>query len=80
MRKNEVYYMGHKHESIETSAVNKLCFKCIRRCRQEESVLLVDCPRFLPRPFKSEEFRFVQLDLFDVDDPSAEGSSESESG
>jgi hypothetical protein len=27
-------------------------------------VLLLDCPRFLPRPFKSEEHEFVQLDLF----------------
>lgn len=44
--------------------VNKLCRKCMRNCRQCESVLLLDCPRFLPRPFKSEEFEFIQLDLF----------------
>ncbi len=46
------------------AAVNKLCRKCIRTCRQDESVLLVDCPRFLPRPFTSEELKFTQLDLF----------------
>lgn len=45
-------------------AVNKLCGKCIRNCRQGEGVLLLDCPRYLPRPFKSEELKFTQLDLF----------------
>jgi hypothetical protein len=45
-------------------AVNKLCRKCVRNCRQGEAVLLLDCPRFLPRPFKSEELKFIQLDLF----------------
>lgn len=44
--------------------VNRLCRKCMRSCRQGEAVLLLDCPRFLPRPFKSEELKFVQLDLF----------------
>ncbi len=46
------------------AVVNKLCRKCIRNCRQEEAVLLLDCPRFLPRPFKSEKLEFTQLDLF----------------
>ncbi len=45
-------------------AINKLCCKCVRNCRQGEAVLLLDCPRFLPRPFKSEELIFTQLDLF----------------
>jgi len=44
--------------------VNKLCAKCVRKCRQGTAVLLLDCPRFLPRPFKSEELKFTQLDLF----------------
>lgn len=44
--------------------INKLCGKCVRSCRQGESVLLLDCPRFLPRPFKSETLKFTQLDLF----------------
>ena len=46
------------------ATVNKLCAKCIRNCRQGDGVLLLDCPRFLPRPFKSEELNFTQLDLF----------------
>ncbi len=44
--------------------VNKLCGKCMRSCRQGAAVLLLDCPRFLARPFKSEVLKFTQLDLF----------------
>ncbi len=44
--------------------VNKLCGRCLRHCRQPESAVLVDCPRFLPRPFKVAVHRFDQLDLF----------------
>lgn len=51
-------------ENKEQPAVNKLCRKCMRNCRQGEAVLMVDCARFLPRPFKSEELSFTQLDLF----------------
>ncbi len=58
------------NEKQDPPAVNKLCRKCIRVCRQDESVLLLDCARFLPRPFKSEELKFTQLDLFG--DPLAE--------
>jgi hypothetical protein len=36
----------------------------VRRCRQPAGVVLVDCPRFLPRPFKITEHRYDQLDLF----------------
>lgn len=43
---------------------NKLCLKCVRSCKQTEQMLMLDCPRFQPRPFKSEEHRFRQLDLF----------------
>ncbi len=54
--------MGAK--KVTDIVVNKLCGKCMRGCRQGEAVLLLDCPRFLPRPFKSEELKFTQLDLF----------------
>ncbi|MCF6267360.1 MAG: hypothetical protein L3J57_12555 [Desulfuromusa sp.] len=54
--------MGATKKTDQT--VNKLGRKCIRTWRQDESVLLVDCPRFLPRPFKSEKLTFTQLDLF----------------
>ena len=43
---------------------SKLCLKCIRPCKQPVSMLLLDCPRFQPRPFKSEACKFQQLDLF----------------
>lgn len=43
---------------------NKLCRKCIRSCKQPLAMLMLDCPRFQPRPFKSEEYKFQQLDLF----------------
>lgn len=47
---------------------NKLCAKCLRHCKQPASALLVDCPRFLPFPFKVEKNRYEQLDLFGPDD------------
>jgi len=43
---------------------NKLCIKCIRVCKQPGAMLMLECPRFQPRPFKSEHFKFQQLDLF----------------
>ncbi len=43
---------------------NRLCRRCVRTCRQSRDVLLIDCPRFLKRPFKIEEPRYKQLDLF----------------
>ena len=43
---------------------NKLCAKCLRHCKQDDSILLLDCPRFCARPFKSPEYSFEQLDLF----------------
>ncbi len=45
--------------------INKLCLRCIRQCKQPESIVMLDCPRFQPRPFKSEKLKFEQLDLFD---------------
>lgn len=44
---------------------NKLCLKCVRSCKQSARILMLDCPRFQPRPFKLQEYRFQQLDLFD---------------
>jgi len=43
---------------------NTLCRKCLRSCRQPASAVLVDCPRFLPLPFKVDKHAFDQLDLF----------------
>ncbi len=44
--------------------VNALCLKCIRHCKQDETTLLVDCPRFQPYPFKIEKRNFEQMGLF----------------
>jgi len=49
---------------ISLKECNSLCRKCLRACRQPAAALLLDCPRFLPRPFKVAEHRFAQLDLF----------------
>ena len=49
---------------ISRKECNALCRKCVRTCRQPAAVLLLDCPRFLPRPFKIAEHRFEQLELF----------------
>jgi len=45
--------------------INKLCGRCIRQCKQLDSIVMLDCPRFQPRPFKSEILKYEQLDLFD---------------
>jgi hypothetical protein len=45
--------------------INKLCGRCIRQCKQPDSIVMLDCPRFQPRPFKSEVLKYEQLDLFD---------------
>jgi hypothetical protein len=43
---------------------NKLCLGCIRNCKQPVAMLMLECPRFQRRPFKSEKCKFQQLDLF----------------
>lgn len=48
---------------VPTSA-NVLCRRCIRSCRQSNQVLLLDCPRFVPRPFKVQKPPGEQLNLF----------------
>jgi hypothetical protein len=50
--------------SLETPGLNSLCTKCLRPCKQSATVVLVECPRFLPLPFKVERHRFDQLELF----------------
>jgi len=44
--------------------INTLCARCLRHCKQLQTTLLVDCPRFQPFPFKVEKHRYEQLDLF----------------
>ncbi len=48
----------------EAKKFNPLCRKCRRNCRQPAGVLLIDCPRFLPYPFKVATHRYDQLELF----------------
>lgn len=50
----------------EKVGVNKLCRRCIRTCKQSFAIIMLECPRFQPRPFKYEEYRFEQLELFKV--------------
>ncbi len=45
--------------------INKLCRRCIRPCKQPDSIIMLNCPRLQPRPFKSEVLKFEQMDLFD---------------
>jgi hypothetical protein len=47
--------------------INKLCQRCIRQCKQPEAIVMLECPRFQARPFKSEQLKFEQLDLFEKD-------------
>jgi hypothetical protein len=49
---------------VDRKDINRLCAKCLRTCRQPAEVVLVDCPRYLPRPFKVAEYRYDQMDLF----------------
>lgn len=48
--------------------VNSLCAKCLRECKQPESHLLVECPRYFPMPFKVEKLLYEQMDLFNPKD------------
>lgn len=48
----------------KSEEINKLCLRCIRQCKQPAAMLMLECPRFQPRPFKSAEHKFQQLDLF----------------
>ena len=48
----------------DPAPLNPLCGKCLRPCKQPATVVLLECPRFYPLPFKVERHRFDQLDLF----------------
>ena len=48
----------------EQTDINRLCAKCLRHCHQPGNVLLLECPRFLKRPFKISQPKFEQMDLF----------------
>ena len=51
-------------KNIPEGPKNSLCDRCLRPCKQPGGVLLLECPRFLKRPFKVAAHRFEQLDLF----------------
>lgn len=48
----------------DPATLNPLCGKCLRPCKQPATVVLLECPRFHPLPFKVERHRFDQLELF----------------
>ncbi|MBU7006676.1 hypothetical protein [Phosphitispora fastidiosa] len=37
--------------------MNKLCRLCLRECKQEKSVIIVECKRYCPAPVQVE-FKF----------------------
>lgn len=49
---------------LDPATLNPLCGKCLRPCKQPATVVLLECPRFYPLPFKVERHRFDQLELF----------------
>jgi hypothetical protein len=51
-------------KTLKKDECNSLCGKCLRSCKQVDGSLLLDCPRFLKRPFKVAVYRYDQLDLF----------------
>lgn len=55
-------------KEIKIQKHNVLCAKCLRVCKQPEGLAVLDCPRYLHRPFKIVEHKFSQLDLFGVDE------------
>jgi hypothetical protein len=54
--------------SPKVKAINTLCVKCLRDCKQPADNLLLECPRYFPLPFKVEKLRFDQMDLFGGDE------------
>ncbi len=51
-------------KEITPPEINKLCKRCVRHCKQPVSMVMLECPRFQPRPFKSDNHKFEQMDLF----------------
>lgn len=56
--------MSRSEPLISRQEANPFCSKCVRHCRQPTTVLLLECPRFRPFPFKIATRRYEQLDLF----------------
>ena len=56
--------MPREKTHLTRSESNPLCRRCVRPCRQPAGVLLIDCRRFQPFPFKINEHSFSQLELF----------------
>lgn len=56
--------MARSEPILARQDANPLCRKCVRRCRQSATVLLLECPRFRPFPFKIQICRYEQLELF----------------
>lgn len=54
----------------EPASSNPLCDKCRRPCKQAATVVLIECPRFIPFPFKVARYEFSQLELFGPADKS----------
>ena len=63
--------MARSEPLLSRQDANPLCSKCIRRCRQPQTVLLLECPRFRPFPFKIQIRRYEQLELFSEDNESS---------
>jgi hypothetical protein len=55
---------GTMGKEVGVQKYNVLCAKCLRVCKQLEGSHILDCPRYLHRPFKIVEHKFSQLDLF----------------
>lgn len=51
-------------KTVTKNDCNTLCKKCLRTCRQPAGIVLVDCPRFMPMPFKVDKHCYDQLDMF----------------
>jgi len=34
----------------EETKINKLCERCLRKCKQSEGSLLVNCPKYMYKP------------------------------
>ena len=47
--------------------MNHLCEDCLRHCKQDVAVVMVQCKRYLPRPFKVNKVKQEQLTLFGAD-------------
>ncbi|MCK9172667.1 hypothetical protein [Desulfuromonas thiophila] len=51
--------------ATESPRYNSLCERCLRSCRQLYGTRLLECPRFLPKPFFIPVKKNPrQLDLF----------------